>query len=218
MDDGENRSVDQLMPDLVAFTSYVAIMTLTPGPNNMLCMVNGGQFGVRRSLGYLAGLYVGVFLVMLGGSLLSMSLERVIPGFRPIAQTLGGVYLLYLAVKLFRSGSGPKEREPKPVSFLTGLGMQFVNVKMLLYAVTVTANFVVPYFRSASGLVLMSLLLAACSATSGMVWIAFGAAVFRLFSSYRKPLNIAMGLLMLYAAASISGLLPKLMMLLNPTR
>lgn len=205
------------MPDLVAFISYIAVMTLTPGPNNMLCLVNGGQFGVKGTLGYLSGLFVGVSLVMLGSSLFSMSLERVIPGFRPIAQALGGLYMLYLAVKLLGPGS-VWARGPKPVSFLVGLGMQFVNAKMLLYGITVTSNFVVPYFKSLGSLVLMSMLLAACSGVAGLIWTAFGAAVFRLFSVYRKPLNIGMSLLMLYAAASISGLLPKIMTLLSQTK
>lgn len=206
------------MPDILAFISYVAVMTLTPGPNNMLCLVNGGRFGLRRSLGYLAGLFTGVTLVMLGSSLFSMTLERLIPGFRPIAQALGGLYMLYLAVKILRTGSGGKEREPKPVSYLTGLGMQFVNAKMLLYAITVTSNFVVPYFRSPAALVLMSMLLAACSVVAGLVWTAFGVAIFRLFRAYRKPLNIGMSLLMLYSAASISGLLSRLIALLSQPR
>jgi len=42
----------------------------------------------------------------------------------------------------------------------------------------------------------------------------FGTTIQRLFGQYRKPLNIGLALLLLYAALSISGILPRIKLLL----
>ncbi|MGB4337892.1 MAG: LysE family transporter [Bacillota bacterium] len=213
------------MPDVLAFASYVSVMTLTPGPNNMLCLVNGSRFGFRASMRFLAGLFTGVFIVMLGCSYFAMSLEGLVPSFRPIAEALGGLYMLHLAVKVLDLRSGDADAaaaasasappQAGPTSFAAGLGMQFINVKMLLYGITVTSSFVVPYYKSPLALAAMSLLLAACSVAAGSCWVAFGAAMQRLFGRHGKVLSWVMFALLLYSAASISGVLQKVTTLLN---
>lgn len=91
------------MPDMFACLSYVFIMTITPGPNNMVCLVNATKFGFRRTLPFLSGLAVGVIVIMIGSSYLNLSLSRFIPSFRPIAEVFGGLYMTYLAVRILRS-------------------------------------------------------------------------------------------------------------------
>jgi threonine/homoserine/homoserine lactone efflux protein len=92
--------------------------------------------------------------------------------------------------------------------------MQFVNAKMLLYGLTVTATFITPYYQSPVILLLFSVFLACCSALAASCWALFGTTIQRLFGQYRKPLNIGLALLLLYAAVSISGILPRIRLLL----
>jgi cysteine/O-acetylserine efflux protein len=54
------------MPDVFAFLSYVLVMALSPGPNNMMCLVNGSKFGFRQTFRFISGLFVGVVVVMAG--------------------------------------------------------------------------------------------------------------------------------------------------------
>lgn len=203
------------MPNVFAFLSYILVMTLTPGPNNMMCLVNGSKFGFRQTLRFIAGLFIGVVVVMTGCSYFNLSLSRFIPSFRPIAEILGGLYLLYLAVRILRSDETAVSANTHSATFVTGVAMQFVNVKLLLYALTVTANFITPYYESSLVIVLICVFLGFCSAISASCWALFGTAIQRFFGQYRKPLNIGMALLLLYAALSISGMLPRIRLLLK---
>ena len=78
------------MPNVFAFLSYIFIMTLTPGPNNMVCLVNGSRFGFRQTFHFIAGLSIGVIVIMLGCSYLNLSLSRFITSIRTIAEVMGG--------------------------------------------------------------------------------------------------------------------------------
>lgn len=42
-----------------AFVSYVTVMSITPGPNNLLLASSGVNFGLRRTLPMLFGICVG---------------------------------------------------------------------------------------------------------------------------------------------------------------
>ena len=203
------------MPNVFAFLSYIFIMTLTPGPNNMVCLVNGSRFGFRQTFHFIAGLSIGVIVIMLGCSYLNLSLSRFIPSFRPIAEALGGLYMLYLAVRILRSEEATANTNTHSATFAMGIGMQFVNVMLLLYALTVTANFVTPYYESFIAVFLICVFLGCCSVMAASCWALFGTAIQRFFGQYRKPLNMGMALLLLYAALSISGMLPRIELLLK---
>ncbi len=202
------------MPNVLAFLSYVLAMTITPGPNNMMCLVNGSRFGFRQTLRFIAGIFAGVIVVMTACSYFNLSLSRFVPSFRPFAEALGGLYMLYLAVRVFKTDVNTATANARSATFVTGMAMQFVNAKMLLYGLTVTANFITPYYQSPVVLILFSVFLACCSAIAASCWALFGTTIQRLFGQYRKPFNIGLALLLLYAALSISGILPRIRLLL----
>ena len=202
------------MPNVRAFLSYIVAMTITPGPYSMMWLVNGSRFGFRKTLQFIAGLFAGVIVVMTACSYFNLSLSRLIPSFRPFAEALGGLYMLYLAVRVLRTDVNTATANARSATFATGMGMQFVNAKMLLYGLTVTANFITPYYQSPAILLLFSVFLACCSALAASCWALFGTTIQRLFGQYRRPLNIGLTLLLLYAALSISGILPRIRSLL----
>ncbi|NLS44586.1 MAG: LysE family transporter [Firmicutes bacterium] len=201
------------MPDIFAFISYMFIMTFTPGPNNMMCLVNGGKFGFRQNLPFIAGLFVGVIVIMVGFSYLNFSLAGFIPGFKPVAEILGGLYMVYLAIRALKSDTTKISGNTHSTTFAVGVAVQFVNIKLLLYGLTITANFIIPYYSSFTAILLLCTFLACCSATSASCWTLFGTAIQRFFGQHQKLLNIGMALLLLYAALSISGMLPRIKLL-----
>ncbi len=42
-----------------AFVSYVTVMSITPGPNNLLLAASGVNFGLRRSVPMMVGITLG---------------------------------------------------------------------------------------------------------------------------------------------------------------
>ena len=45
-----------------AFISYVTVMSITPGPNNLLLAASGVNFGLRRTLPMMLGITFGCAL------------------------------------------------------------------------------------------------------------------------------------------------------------
>ena len=88
----------------VAFTSIAFMAAAIPGPAILLVSTHSLQFGVLRSLFTVAGNITGLF-IMSGASVLGLS---ALVGYSTTAFTIikiiGALYLLYLGIKIWRSG------------------------------------------------------------------------------------------------------------------
>jgi threonine/homoserine/homoserine lactone efflux protein len=129
-----------LLPALVAFAFVTSI---TPGPNNLMLMASGANFGLRRTLPHMLGVALG-FVVM--AALVGLGLVQVfaaLPGLFLVLKVGCVGYLLYLAWKIANAaapegGSGAG----RPMTFLQAAAFQWVNPKawaMAMTAVTVYA-------------------------------------------------------------------------------
>jgi cysteine/O-acetylserine efflux protein len=187
-----------------AFTSYVFVTTFTPGPNNIMSMTNAIRFGLRKTMKFNLGVFAGFVVIMLLCSYLSLALSGLLPRFRLVMSVVGAGYMLYLAAKLVWSADGAgADRSESQNSFWAGLGLQFLNPKVIMYGITVVANFVLPYGHSPALLLLVAVLLAFVGFISTTCWSLFGTLFQRLLASYRRPFNVAMGVLLLYCAVSV---------------
>lgn len=196
-----------------AFLSYVIVVSFTPGPNNILSMVNASRDGFKRTFRFLLGIFTGFLTLLLLSSYFNLVLFNLMPRIKTVMSIVGALYMTYLAVKIMKSTGQAQSDEPSSGkdsrsvnSFMTGLLMQFVNPKGVLYCITVIANFVIPFYQSAGALFFFSLFLALVGFASIASWALFGALFNRFISAWQKPFNFAMGLLLLYSAYSISGL------------
>lgn len=196
-----------------AFLSYVVVVSFTPGPNNILSMVNASRDGFRKTIPFLLGIFTGFFTLLLLSSYFNLVLFNIMPKIKIFMSIVGASYMTYLAVKIMKSGKPdedgeePQEKSSRKVnSFATGLAMQFVNPKGVLYCITVVANFIIPFYKSGAVLFLFSLFLAIVGFSSVCSWALFGSLFNRFISKYQRPFNLAMGLLLLYSAYSISGI------------
>ncbi|MEA4882281.1 MAG: LysE family transporter [Clostridia bacterium] len=203
------------MPNPIAFLSYVLVVTFTPGPNNIMSFVMGSEFSFRRTWPFRLGVAVGFAVVMVASSYLNLFLFSAVPKMKPIAQIVGGAYMLYLAARVLASNVEATNEEAHLISFPTGVALQFINPKAILYGLTVTANFITPYYHSTASLLLFSVLLGSVSLASTSCWAMFGMGLQRLFAQHRRSLNTAMALLLIYTAISVSGVLPRIHALLN---
>jgi threonine/homoserine/homoserine lactone efflux protein len=117
---------------------------------------------------------------------------------------LGAIYMSYLAIGIITSKNNDKDNdEGKNNSFLTGMLLQFVNPKGILYGITVIATFILPYHTSNFSLIFYSLFLAFVGFMSTFCWSVFGSIFQKFLSKYRIQFNITMALLLLYSAISM---------------
>jgi len=124
-----------ILPALVLFAF---VSSITPGPNNLMLMASGANFGLRRTLPHMLGVSLGfVFLMIVVGNGLAQVFER-----WPVSliglKVLSVVYLLWLAAKI--AGLGPvhaRESAARPLTFLQAAAFQWVNPKAWAMALTV---------------------------------------------------------------------------------
>lgn len=192
------------MLSIPAFLSYVFVASFTPGPNTIMAMTNGSYFGYKKALNFIFGVTTGFSIVMLLSSYFNLLLLNFIPKIKFFMSLLGFGYMLFLAFKILKSKQNVNDQVSDTMNtFRTGVTMQFVNPKAILYGITVTSSFIIPYYQSNTSLFLFSLFLAFVGFLAVSCWALFGAMFQKFINQYRKPFNILMALLLVYSAISI---------------
>jgi cysteine/O-acetylserine efflux protein len=190
------------MLNFAAFLIYVAVTSFTPGPNNIMSMSNAARAGYRNTLKFLFGIAVGFMLVMLICGFLNVILVSLLPKMKFWLNLLGAVYMIYLALHIFLSKPSTEEDKDGLNTFWAGFTMQFMNVKVILYGITVYSMFIVPAFQNPLTISLFAPLLAVIGFISISLW-AVGGNLFRsLLNRHWRLFNVSMSLLLLYTAVS----------------
>lgn len=189
--------------NIAAFLSYVIITSVTPGPSNILMMNEGRKFGFIKSWKFNSGILAGFALLGLLSGVFTTSLYNSIPLVEPYFKAAGAAYLLYLAWRVgFRKGSG-EDSSIERSSFLSGFIFQLINIKSILFFLTVMSIFVLPYYSSYEAIGFYLSLSILLGWTALLLWSGFGSMFKKFFSEYDKFFRVIMSLLLVYSAASI---------------
>lgn len=120
-----------------SFFSYVTVMSITPGPNNLLLATSGVNFGLRRTLPMVFGIMLGCGMQTV---LASLTLELMLSwmgAIRVPLTLLGGAYLFWLCWKLFRADAPALRGKAQPMTLVGGICFQAINPKTWLTAINV---------------------------------------------------------------------------------
>ncbi|MCK1993787.1 LysE family transporter [Peribacillus muralis] len=189
---------------LVSFLLFVFVTSFTPGPNNIMAMLFANKYGFKRTLKFCFGVGAGFFLIMILSSYFNLLLKNFIPKIELIMTILAALYMLYLASKIIKSKNNEKDDDgDKNNRFLSGMLLQFINPKGILYGITAVSTFIIPYYTSNTSLLFFSLFLAFIGFLSTMSWSMFGSLFQRFLTKYSRQFNIIMALLLVYSAISI---------------
>jgi threonine/homoserine/homoserine lactone efflux protein len=130
---------------ILAFAAFAFVSSITPGPNNLMLMSSGANFGFKMTVPHLMGVVVGFAIMIELVGLGVMQLFNAFPVTYEILKVVSIVYLLYLAYKIATatpSESKESAGKGKPFSFIQAALFQWVNPKawtMALTAVSVYA-------------------------------------------------------------------------------
>ncbi|HPQ38161.1 MAG TPA: LysE family transporter [Synergistaceae bacterium] len=192
--------------DYLPLISYVCITTFTPGPNNITCASLGNLYGYRKSLPFILGVGWGFFLILLLASGISSALLQKFPALEPALRLAGGAYILWLAWKIFRASYAMEKEDTTPVlGFWKATFLQLLNIKGVLYALTLYATFLSP-LAGHYGLILLSgVILGAIAVISCSLWALFGAGLRHFLHNpkLQKGINSVLALLLVYTAISL---------------
>jgi threonine/homoserine/homoserine lactone efflux protein len=180
----------------LALIVFALVATITPGPNNLMVLASGVNFGFRRTLPHMFGIAGGFLVLIVAVGLGLGALLKAFPGLHLALKFAGGAYLLYLAWKIAtaRSLGGKGEGDGAPLTFLQAAAFQWVNPKAWVLSLTAIAVYVVPqapFFSAAIVVIVFVVIIVPCVA----LWVAFGTALRNWLSDpvRLKWFNIAMG-------------------------
>ena len=188
------------------FTALVvfAVVTLfTPGPNNVMLMASGLNFGFRRAIPHLVGVTLGfAAMVLIVGVGLGAVFEAY-PAIHTVIRYAGAAYLLYLAWMIARAGPVEEGERGRPISFLQAVAFQWVNPKGWVMAVGGIAAYAgiaaYPF-----NMIMIAAVFGVLGLASSWTWVMFGSGLGRVLKDPRsiRIVNIVMAL------ALVASLIP----------
>ncbi len=191
---------------LIPFISYAIATTFTPGPNNASASSSGRQHGFRKTLPYLIGISIGFFVILAASGLLLDFIMQIYGKISSYLKWIGALYMLWLAVVPFiPQGKSGKKSMSINYTLSNGMILQLVNIKVILYGITLYSSFSALIGYSPEAVIVSSLFLTILGFGSIALWTFIGSA----FSAYFKnkvffySFNAIMSLLLVYSAVSI---------------
>jgi len=191
--------MELITPNLLAALALFAfVSSITPGPNNTMLLASGANFGVRRTVPHMMGVWLGfTFLIVCCGLGLG-ALFAAFPPLHTALKVVGGLYLLWLAWKVARaSGVGGAPAGARPMTFVEAAAFQWVNPKAWTMGLGAVATYA-PQGRFAAGLAAVAAVFFIVNLPCIALWAALGATVRRLLARPRalKAFNWTMALLL----------------------
>ncbi|MCI2394319.1 LysE family translocator [Aliiroseovarius sediminis] len=182
---------------LSAFVAFAFVSSITPGPNNLMLMASGANFGFRRSVPHMLGIGIGfTFMIVLVGVGL-MTLFDLYPVSYTILKAGSVVYLLWLAWKIAHAAEpGTSAAGGTPMTFLQAAAFQWVNPKA--WAMALTAISVYAPTRSMAAVLLVALIFGMVNLPSVSVWTVLGQKIRVILTNPTRlrSFNVTMALLL----------------------
>ncbi len=186
------------LPSLMAFAF---VSSITPGPNNLMLMASGANFGYRRTLPHMMGVAIGFTAMVALVGLGLMQLFDAFPLLHRVLTVASVAYLLWLAWKI--ANAAPPDTvsaTTRPFTFLQAAAFQWVNPKAWTMALTAITLYAAD--RSLAAIILIALTFGAVNLPCISTWVLMGTQIRRLLSS-RTRLRVFNGAMALLLVGSL---------------
>lgn len=189
---------------LSSFLVLAVVMSITPGPNNLMVLFSSVRFGARKTLDHISGASAGSALMLL---LVGLGLHEIFTLFPAIQVTMkycGAAYILYLSWKILAStGEIQQTRSAQPMTFVGAAFFQLINPKSWIMA-SVAISTCLPAVFSFSDIALYTALFAAVCFPCVGVWAWFGAMIKHYLMEPRLVRRFNQGCAGLLALSAVS--------------
>lgn len=195
--------------DFLAALTFILISTFTPGPNNISSAAVAALHGYRKTLKYLLGITVGFFLVMFLCVWVAVSFLNFLPQFEPILRYIGAAYTLYLAFGILKASYTFQDENIKPLGFVSGFLLQLLNLKLVVYALTLFSTFLSSLADKLLFQLIAVVILTLISFCAISTWALFGTVIRKYLYKPRArlALNIILSLFLVYTALELARII-----------
>ncbi|MEL6316382.1 MAG: LysE family translocator [Pseudomonadota bacterium] len=173
-----------VLPVLVAFAF---VSSVTPGPNNLMLMASGANFGFWRTGPHMLGVAIGfVVMVVLVGVGLVQAFDAY-PVSYDVLKIVSVGYLLHLAWKIATAGApsgAGAEKGGRPFTFLQAALFQWVNPKAWAMALTAISVYAPDASLAAVGVV--ALVFGVVNLPTVSSWVLLGQELRRILTNQAR--------------------------------
>ena len=170
----------------LSLVAFAFVTSITPGPNNLMLMASGANFGVRRTVPHMLGVAIGFVLMAVLVGLGLVGLFEAYPLAYRALKAVSVAYLLYLAGKI--ATAAPPSARPheggRPMTFLQAALFQWVNPKA--WAMALTAVTVYAPTRSIGAILLVATVFGVVNLPSVGAWAVLGQEMRRFLTDTRR--------------------------------
>lgn len=192
---------------LIALVGFALVSSLTPGPNNLMLMASGANFGFRRTVWHMLGVGIGFTLMIVLVGIGLIQVFDLYPISHTILKVVSVIYLGWLAYKI-ANANAPKAvgDTGKPITFLQAAAFQWVNPKawtMALTAITLYAP-----DQSFQAILSVAIVFGLINLPSVSLWTVMGQQLQRFLTndSRLKAFNYTMAALLILSLYPLLGL------------
>ncbi len=186
---------------LTGLAAFALVSSITPGPNNLMLMASGANFGFRLTIPHMLGVALGFTLMVLLVGLGLVELFTAYPLSHTILKIVSVAYLLFLAWKIATSApppasAGDSAARGKPFTFIQAALFQWVNPKA--WAMALTALSVYSPSQSLGAVALVAAVFGCINLPSVSLWVVLGQQMRKLLTSPKRlaVFNFSMAVLL----------------------
>jgi len=188
---------------LLGLVTYVTATTITPGPNNLILLSSGANYGFRRTLPVMLGIVLGFSFMIVIVGIGIMQLFEVFPNSKSIMIWASLAYTAYLAWVIASSNAIGDTDLKQIMSATQGALFQWVNAKgwvMALSAITLYAP-----SNTMSSVLVVSFIFAIIGIPCVGIWALAGVQIRKFLNSSKRIriFNIVMAGLLVFSVLPI---------------
>jgi len=187
-----------LLPHLLSLALFAFVGTLTPGPNNIMLMTSGVNFGLRASVPHLVGVWFGVTLAQMSIGAGFYGLLKAFPWLYAVMHLAALAYLIYLAWRIATAANiSSGKNAPHPLTFVQAAAFQCVNPKVWAVGLAAITTFARADHVMADAAVI-ALTIGFVSVPCLLLWTAFGTVMRQALSTRAavRSFNVTMAILL----------------------
>jgi threonine/homoserine/homoserine lactone efflux protein len=180
-----------------AYLMFIAVASVTPGPNNAMLMASGANFGLRRTAPHMIGVVLGFGVLLTCVGLGLGALFALFPSLHVVLRWGGAAYLFWLAWKIAHADSLGGKAVPRPLRFWEVVAFQWINPKAWVGAIGAVSAYA-PKTHYMTGLALMIAGALAVNTPVVLLWAGAGAGMRRFLDKpgRLRAFNILLALLL----------------------
>ncbi|MFT5572129.1 MAG: threonine/homoserine/homoserine lactone efflux protein [Cryomorphaceae bacterium] len=189
---------------LITLVTVVALLLGSPGPAPLALAAVGASFGVKHGVPFLLGILSGLTVAITATTLGLSALFAVDSSAKTIVQIVGGLYILYVAIKI---ATAPMitdgDNHSKAPSFIDGFILNLLNPKAYAAFFAIFSQFLLPIENHTLAFGITALVCMLVATLVDGIWLMLGGVIKPIF---KKPLQarllrVSFAVLMLLAVA-----------------